>query len=719
MNQQRSRRFRSAQEAKAKDEEREEFAKLLRSQGKGPEDGIQPKKTWDSNSITPGTPFMNKLAAAIRYYCAYNLNQDPAWKNLKIIISDASVPGEGEHKIMEFIRSQRSSPDHDPNTRHVIYGLDADLIMLGLATHEPHFRVLREDVFFQESGKRNCKLCGGVGHKMEECTGEAKAKEGESNEKQNDIGKPFIWLHVSILREYLAIEMQVPAQSFGFDLERALDDWVFMCFFVGNDFLPHLPSLDIREQGIDTLIAIWRDNLPIMGGYLTKDGFVDLRRAQLILDGLAKQEDAIFRRRKETEDRREAGFKRRQQEEERRKGGNGSRNGMNGSDTPSYPPKRQRGEQAPNIDDLPTFAPSQAQSAAVKQATAAAALNRGAVFKESEANKSAAAVLKAQMQQNNTQDGSPSTEANSDNYGNSQNENSQESANQTLPSALGKRKRDLEEDAISAPGTATPGSVKNKAANGADPPPDTVMLWEEGYGDRYYEQKFGVDRGDIEFRHKVASDYVQGLAWVLLYYFQGCPSWTWYYPHHYAPFAADFKDIDKVNLDFEKGAIFRPYEQLMGVMPAASSHTIPEVFRSLMTDPESDIIDFYPEDFPIDLNGKKMAWQAIALLPFIDEKRLLTAMGTRYPLLTADEVARNECGQDVLVFSTKHDLYKDVIENFYSKKQGAPRHALDPSISENLVGEVEKNESYIPDSPLYPLFPESNLKHIEEDQSIA
>ena len=49
-----------------------------------------------------------------------------------------------------------------------------------------------------------------------------------------------------------------------------------MCFFVGNDFLPHLPSLEIRENGIDTLIAIWRDNIPYMGGYLTKDGHVDL-----------------------------------------------------------------------------------------------------------------------------------------------------------------------------------------------------------------------------------------------------------------------------------------------------------------------------------------------------------------------------------------------------------------------------------------------------------
>ena len=86
-------------------------------------------------------------------------------------------------------------------------------------------------------------------------------------------------------------------------------------------FLPHLPSLEIRENGIDTLIAIWRDNIPFMGGYLTKDGHVDLERAQIILEGLAKQEDAIFRRRKETEDRREAGAKRRKLQAER--GGRG------------------------------------------------------------------------------------------------------------------------------------------------------------------------------------------------------------------------------------------------------------------------------------------------------------------------------------------------------------------------------------------------------------
>src|SRR5436305_3268991 len=170
--------------------------------------------------------------------------------------------------------------------------------MLGLATHEPHFRVLREDVFFQENNARTCRLCGQKGHKAEECRGTAKQKDGEFDEKDKAHPlKPFIWLHVSILREYLSIELNVPSQPFRFDLERAIDDWVFMCFFVGNDFLPHLPSLDIRENGIDTLISIWKSCMGKMGGYVTCDGSVDLERAQIILDALGQKEDAIFARR--------------------------------------------------------------------------------------------------------------------------------------------------------------------------------------------------------------------------------------------------------------------------------------------------------------------------------------------------------------------------------------------------------------------------------------
>lgn len=97
------------------------------------------KEAWDSNAITPGTPFMDLLATSLRYWVVQKMNTDPAWKNvgidnfilsqlltnvqIQVLISDAGVPGEGEHKIMDFIRRQRSNPGHDPNTQHVIYGL--------------------------------------------------------------------------------------------------------------------------------------------------------------------------------------------------------------------------------------------------------------------------------------------------------------------------------------------------------------------------------------------------------------------------------------------------------------------------------------------------------------------------------------------------------------------------------------------------------------------
>ncbi|KAL8835592.1 MAG: hypothetical protein Q9176_006806 [Flavoplaca citrina] len=750
MNQQRSRRFRSAQEAKEKDEDKEELLKMLKSQNGGvlKENSIQ-EKTWDSNVITPGTPFMDILAASLRYWCAYKVNTDPAWEKMKVIISDATVPGEGEHKIMEFIRSQRSSPEHDPNTRHVIYGLvsigilvlrgmltfvqDADLIMLGLATHEPHFRVLREDVFFQESKGRTCRICGQKGHVAEACKGEAKKKDGDFDEKDRaSPKKPFIWLHVSILREYLEAELYVPQQPFRFDLERALDDWVFMCFFVGNDFLPHLPSLDIREDGIDTLIAIWRDNIPLMGGYVTKDGHVDLERAQFILDGLAKQEDAIFRRRRQTEERRDANAKRRKIEDQNREN---SRNATSGSydqngrrKSPDYSPTPNNGGRGKALDprvappELALFKPSRAPLTKEDKAiTHDFVVNRGGVPQANQANKSAAAVLKSQLL--GKKDASPTGVPVVDRgIGDNANQPTMQDAVdgvQTPASALGKRKAELMEDDETGNSTpATPDSV-TKTADPDDLPPDNVRLWETGYADRYYENKFKIDPKDVAFRNEVARAYTEGLAWVLLYYFQGCPSWTWYYPHHYAPFAADFVELQKMDIKFEKGRIFKPFEQLMGVLPAASNHAIPEVFRSLMSDDDSDIVHFYPTEFPIDLNGKKFAWQGVALLPFIDEKRLLDAMATKYPLLSAEDAARNEMGKDVLIMSDQHPLYEEIAMNFYSKRQGSPKYKLNPKISGGLAGKVERNEQYVPQSSLVSPLTDGGMPDLSADHSIS
>lgn len=704
MNQQRSRRFRSAQEAKEKEADKQELLKLLKQQnpdhGAAETDESIAKKAFDSNTITPGTPFMDILAISLRYWCQYKLNTDPGWAKLKIIISDATVPGEGEHKIMNFVRSQRLASDYNPNTRHVIYGLDADLIMLGLATHEPHFRVLREDVFFQQGKARVCQLCGQKGHEARNCRGEIKEKDGEHDEKDNGVAlKPFIWLHVSVLREYLAVELSVPDLPFRFDLERALDDWIFLCCFVGNDFLPHLPALEIREDGIDTLTALWKDNLPVMGGYVTKDGHIDMERAQFILDGLGRQEDAIFKRRKEQEERRDANAKRRKLQAE-----NGSRNG-GGRGQPRINPQEQD-----HTAGLPLFPIASFPKKPDQALTYDMVVNRQTVDNANAANKSAASVLKNQLKnKTSSNDESASNEPVGDEArGNGDN----------AAPTLGKRKASQLEEPDAAPvktGDSTPTGPKAED----EAPVDNVRLWEQGYQDRYYEQKFGKPPSDIDFRRQVAHAYAEGLAWVLLYYFQGCPSWEWYYPYHYAPFAADFKDLTSIKLNFEPGQIARPFEQLMSVLPAASRYALPEVFHPLMLEEDSAIIDFYPEDFEVDLNGKKMAWQGVALLPFIDMPRLLSAVQSKYPLLSEKDTARNGVGQDVLILSDSHEgIYDEILTNFYSKKQGAPNFKLDPRTSAGLAGKVAKQDEYVPHGILqYPLERKA-MPDVEYDRSM-
>ena len=137
MNQQRSRRFRTAKEAKDVRE------KALRKGEKLPEE-----KAFDSNCITPGTTFMARLSQQLRYFVNKKISEDANWRNITVVLSGHDVPGEGEHKIMEYIRLSRAQPDYDPNVRHCMYGLDADLIMLGLLSHDPHFCLLREEVKF-------------------------------------------------------------------------------------------------------------------------------------------------------------------------------------------------------------------------------------------------------------------------------------------------------------------------------------------------------------------------------------------------------------------------------------------------------------------------------------------------------------------------------------------------------------------------------------------
>ena len=253
MNQQRARRFRSAKDAEY--ERLVKIAEAKKADNKEALDVLTDQDYFvkhDTNVITPGTRFLRNLTKHLREFIQNQQRNVDAWKNISVILSDASVPGEGEHKIMDFIRGQRIQPGYDPNRHHCIYGLDADLIFLGLASHELYFTVLREKVL------------------------------------ENTDGFQFVSLWV--LRQFLERDLQPPTLPFEWNFENAIDDLILLCFAIGNDFIPGIPGFNIQAGVINAIIAEYSHMLPKLDGYITDNGIPNFSRLCAILSKLSKFE---------------------------------------------------------------------------------------------------------------------------------------------------------------------------------------------------------------------------------------------------------------------------------------------------------------------------------------------------------------------------------------------------------------------------------------------
>ncbi|KAJ4306570.1 exonuclease II Exo2 [Collariella sp. IMI 366227] len=576
MNQQRARRFRTALDAeKAREKAIKEGKELPK------------EEPFDSNCITPGTEFMAKLTQQLKYFINKKVSEDLDWQQPEIVLSGHEVPGEGEHKIMEYIRNARAQPDYNPNVRHCLYGLDADLIMLGLLSHDPHFCLLREEVTFGRQAK----------HKSKEL------------EHQN-----FYLMHLCIVREYLELEFQelkAPgAMSFPFDMEKVIDDFILMAFFVGNDFLPNLPRLHINEGALVTMFRIYKSMLPKCDGYINENGTVNLQRLGLLLAELGKEEYRFFEH--ENED---AGWLRgkkmlEQDEMEKVRAKIKGKLIISSEQKALWKGKIRKFLTNRNSQTLDLGTDLNAADRKFVQDLAEAAYLPWATKPDDEGHRHLILTFPPRDEED---------------------EDDEESQSAVL--RIVKRYDNAQVIDLTSADAQAAMEAKYK---------EKFQEWK----DKYYFDKFEdwTPENKEEELRKLTENYVQGLQWVLYYYYRGIASWPWFYGYHYAPMISDVMKGLKADLNFKLGQPFKPNEQLMGVLPDRSKKIVPTVYWELMTDPKSPIIDFYPRDFELDMNGKKMDWEAVIKIPFIEEKRLLAAMAPKDLLLSDDEKARNDFG---------------------------------------------------------------------------
>ncbi|BDA50364.1 5'-3' exoribonuclease 2 [Coccomyxa sp. Obi] len=687
MNQQRTRRFFSAYReelsAQLEAEVRREMQAVL-----GPDIVIPELPSFDGNVITPGTAFMARLAAMLRAFFATKLQTDPAWGGVAVVLSDSSEPGEGEHKIMRFIRHLRTLSGHDPNTRHVIYGQDADLILLALLTHEPHFAILREA--------------------RREATGEHTDLEDMLVTQQ-----PLEYLDISVLRQFLRHEfaellepkaaypdvertaLGVPVEEeqdgpdlrgaaaadaapTALDFERLLEDFVLLTFLAGNDFLPNVPSLDIYDypkSALDTLLETYKAVLP-GSGYLTKSSKLIAGSLRTLLTRLAADEQPAISRRQEQAMRQH----RRQMSKDAAVNGAdmGGSGGFTGPD--------QSGQWV-SVGEL--------RSGESLEEALSGLSTGGGQTEEQERLERLRSASPSQLRQE-----------------------------------LSRRVAERLEDRLKGPALAEPITYRGSMAD---------------FRSRHYQQRFGAEPGEgvEKVARKVSQAYIQTLAWSLVYYSHGtlpvlrhrngnaaqisatsgssfpCGApWDWYFPHHYAPMMSDLAKhsgaLGKIKSPAQiqpeapepsgswapQYGPVRPLLQLMAVLPPQSAGCLPYKLARLLRETQqvheggngasvaAALADMFPADLAplIDMAGKRWAHTAVVKLPFADVKRLAVAAQQQAQderELTEEEEARNDFGAASLMLSGFHCMADHV--RAWGEGTPLPEDSIDGCADESVA----------------------------------
>ena len=699
------------------------------------EKGIDINNQFNSDAISAGTKFMFDLTTYIKNFIINKKKSDKNWAKIEVILTGADVPGEGEHKILEYIRTFKKSEGYTKNIRHCIYGLDADLVMLSLISHEPNIVLLREDNILL---KKKQRLLAKKGIELQ-----------IGKEKDEELYEFFL---ISVLREYLELEFNELKTKikFEFNMERIIDDFIFLCFFIGNDFLPNLYSFAIETGAMDYLFEFYKDCLPELDGYITEQGKIDFSRAKKIFNLLAKKElhslDLLLYNvkdsaKKNKEKRQEQAkeqikmLKKLKKKEKVQKLKNDLSN-----KTPEEKiefKKNKRKKEIQNIKDIfAKICEKNQKSLKFEEEYAKyrkdpksfeerkmVIITRAMVdlFADNEEDeekkkKKQMKMIKTEIEKKYEEE--KNKEKENTNYKPPKVKLTLDSPiKDVLCEALRYDKYledpnycsdytpdDVSDSDVSDVDTKSVIDEVSKnmeamtKASQCEKAEDKNQEFNEKLLNQYiknpqeakalyYKEKLKIDINTPEGKEekfKMFNLYLQGLQWVLLYYYQGVKSWRWYYPYNYAPMISDFDNINfnygdnNLNKIFEgdKSEPFSPFQSLLFILPKTSFDLLPPCYKEF----PNQAPEYFPENVEIDYNGKHTPWEAVVLLPFLDEQKVLELEKKDRKLTKEEEIydkwgtsfkfGKNELNAKDILFSV-YEIYQnknyDMISN-YDKK---------------------------------------------------
>jgi 5'-3' exoribonuclease 1 len=314
-----------------------------------------------------------------------------------------------------------------------------------------------------------------------------------------------------MVREYLELEFQELEQegalNFPFDMERVIDDFILMAFFVGNDFLPNLPNLHINEGALALMFKIYKDVLRKMGGYINEQGVINVDRLGILVEALSQVEHRFF-----------------QAENSDAQWIKSKQLGLDGSLDLKPKPKeltitsaqkdilkkvkkyvlnRPGKASEPKPLDFPSTLPARDRAFLEKLA------DELRVQWSTLENENGDRFMRVQLPESQGDDESD------------EDDEEDEEASMAVQRIIRKYERAKVQD-----------MTAEEAQQAAEEKYDAKF---QEWKDNYYRSKFGWGLDNEEEMKQLTENYVQGLQWVLFYYYRGIASWPWFFKYHYAP----------------------------------------------------------------------------------------------------------------------------------------------------------------------------------------